>query len=792
MRGTRALAALFAASLAITSCSSEEKKVTKASTEKDSTAKQNGSGETVPAKTKDAEFTAGGSINQIWVTDAPEGQELTLADADNKEVATGKADDLGSLIFRDLEPGDGYTVRAIDGANVAGTGNVSVLAPGENPDPSLYDQEMLPGLNYVKMRDGIEIAATVRLPAGKTVADGPFPTIIEYSGYQIAAPGDLLAAATDAVLSGKGLAGLEDPLLPATSTAVGSLIAPLLGYASVSVQMRGSGCSGGAFDLFDYATTYDGYDIVETVASQSWVKGNKVGLGGISFSGISQLMVAGTQPPHLAAISPLSVTDDIYTGTGYPGGMFNNGFALTWLKERQENAKPAPEEGAQKYATELIKQGDTKCEDNQKLRRQTLNINDLIEKNPFKDAALTDHRSTFFWADKIEVPVFLVGSSQDEQTGGHWPELIDELDENPNVWVTIQNGTHVDALGPNTISRWVEFLDLFVADRIPVLPGLVTTLGGELYKAVANGSSSKAIPPTRFDSFTDVEAARAEFKKDPRIRVIFDNGGGAAGPGALEGVWETGFDSYPVKDAVATSYYLGADGKLAAEAPSEAGEVSYVGDPAARSVTTLPGNGEADAWAALPPYQWDPVAEGKGLGFTTDALAADTMVIGSGSLDLSIKSTAKVSDLQVTVSDVRPDGQEMYVQSGWLRTSHSALSEESTETNPIHTDLEKDATELSSTEATPVRVQIFPMAYTFRTGHKIRITITAPGGDRPRWKFDTVEKGETENTITLGGDDASKLVLPVIEGATAGAPMPACPSNRGQACRAYAPASNGG
>jgi len=35
---------------------------------------------------------------------------------------------------------------------------------------------------------------TVRLPAGKTLADGPFPTLVEYSGYQTAAPHDLLAS----------------------------------------------------------------------------------------------------------------------------------------------------------------------------------------------------------------------------------------------------------------------------------------------------------------------------------------------------------------------------------------------------------------------------------------------------------------------------------------------------------------------------------------------------------------------------------------------------------------------
>ncbi len=68
------------------------------------------------------------------------------------------------------------------------------------PRPALYSGKHLhAGLNYVKMRDGISIAATVRLPPGKTLADGPFPTVIEYSGYATAAPHSLLDA-----LAGQG------------------------------------------------------------------------------------------------------------------------------------------------------------------------------------------------------------------------------------------------------------------------------------------------------------------------------------------------------------------------------------------------------------------------------------------------------------------------------------------------------------------------------------------------------------------------------------------------------------
>ena len=103
--------------------------------------------------------------------------------------------------------------------------------------------------------------------------------------------------------------------------------------------------------------------------------------------------------------------------------------------------------------------------------------------------------------------------------------------------------------------------------------------------------------------------------------------------------------------------------------------------------------------------------------------------------------------------------------------------------------LEADGKDMPAGAFETVRVQIYPVAYAFRADHRIRLTIQAPGGDRAIWSFDTIEDGSIQNTIQLG---ASKLVLPVVPGAKAGAPLPACPSNRGQPCRTLVAASNGG
>ena len=736
-----------------------------------------------------AAMTVHGSVTGAYVLGAKRGDRVAVVRG-ARTVRTGRADRFGSKVFVDLRPGAGYRVVQRRGARVVTTRRLRVLRGSDHPAAAFYrGQRLAAGLNYVRMRDGVELAMTVRLPAGKTLADGPFPTLIEYSGYQVAAPHDLL---TSVVASLTGGPGASDPLAPATGTAVGSLVAPLLGFAVVSVQMRGSGCSGGAFDLFGLATTYDGYDAVETVAAQPWVKGGKVGLAGISFSGITQLFVAGTRPPHLAAIAPMSVNDDLYTATGFPGGIRNSGFAASWIAERQRDAQPAPA-GGQPYAKVLVSQGDAHCKANQRLRLQTRDLTRLELQHPYRDPFLYDQRSPGAWVGRITVPTFLVGQFQDEQTGGHFPESLGALKGNPRVWLSLQNGVHADSLGPTTITRWAEFLKLYVADEIPVIPPTVLSLSSALYSYLADAGAAP-VQQSRFAGTTDVAAARAAFERDPRVRLLMDNGAGPQGPGSIGATWEIDAKGWPVPGLRPTTWWLGAKGALTPSRAAPASTAAYVADPAARPRQTLPGNGDADAWKAQPPYDWKPVAAGKGLGFTTAPLAQDLVIAGPSSLDLRLRSSARDTDLQVTLSEVRPDGQETYVQNGWLRASHRHLdARRSTALDPVPTHLRRDAAPMPRGRAALVRVPIFPVAHAFRAGSRVRVTVQAVGGDRPRWSFATVDRGRTRNTVTLGGARASRLVLPVLAGATAqGTPLPPPTALRGEPTRAYVPASNGG
>ncbi|WOC12082.1 CocE/NonD family hydrolase [Gordonia sp. MP11Mi] len=709
----------------------------------------------------------GGGVEQAYITDTRPGTALTLVAADGSTVGSGVSDRLGSLLVRHLSPGS-YTWK---GAGIAPRSVQVTAVDSPPPNSSLYHQKMHEGLNYIRMRDGVTLAATVRLPYGKKLSDGPFPTVVEYSGYQNAAPNDLVAGAIGDKV------GVSDPQAPASSVIVGATLAPqMLGFATVSLQMRGSGCSGGDFGLFDHVTALDGYDAIETIGRQKWAKNNKVGMVGISFSGITQMYTAGTRPPHLAAIAPMSTTGDLYS-TGRPGGIFNKGFAKSWLQERVDDAKPGPS-GGQPWVKGRIDGGDKVCAANQKLRLQTQDPFALIDQNPLASAPVYQERSIPEWASKIDVPVFLSGAAQDEQTGPAWVDVLGALTHNPKVWANIINGRHFDSLGPQILSRWAEFLQIFVADEVPRTPPAMAPLGLAVYPAATN-APGQPIPPVRFADSPNLKTAKSRFiAGTPRVRALYGNGAGSAGAGGLSSPWQKSFRSWP-GEAGAERLYLGGNGKLSATAGS--GEISFRPNPVNRPLNTLADASvdTAAAWGTSPNYDWKQAPGQSGLGFISAPLTSDQLMLGDGSVTLNVKSSAPATDLQVTLTEVSASGHETAIGTGVLRSSHRGDG-----TKPDYT---------TSRPMTPglhqMTIPIHPVMHSFAKGSRIRILISAPGGDLAAWQFDTPRTGgRVVDTIDLS---RSFIKLPVVS--HSGMPVrPQCGSLRGQQCRVYHRAFNGG
>lgn len=728
---------------------------------------------------------AWGSVDAAYLT-GPAGSTVNIANSKGVEVAHGTIDAQNALVIYNLAPGSGYHAVVTLNGQTSTTPAFSVLGTTA-PAASLYKGVTLkPGLNYLPMRDGITLAGALRLPAGKTINQGPFPTLIEFSGYATAAPHSLLDA--ELGLNGENT---NDPLVPSTATAVGALIGPANGFAVLSLQMRGTACSGGAFDLFGPTLATDGYDAIQELAQQSFVLNHKVALVGISYSGISQFAVAGLNPPGLAAMAPMSPTDDLYS-TGAPGGIRNSGFAAGWINDRVHDAQAAP--NGQAWANAEIAAGDTTCAANQQFHAQAQDVQSILNADPSRNPALYDVRSPALWATHITVPVYLTGALNDEQTGPQWPALITALAKDKSVFATMQNGTHVDSFSPTILGRWLEFLDLYVAKRVPTTPG---ALGQIIMSGVQPTSGGPAVT-VRFTTDKTYAAALADFVKNtPRVRVLFDNGNSSAGAGVLNPAYEMALTSWPPNDpklAQPMAYNLGPSGALT-QGPAPSGSASFQPDPSLRPATSAGSN--FNAWAAQPTYNWTPVTGSSGLGFLSTALVQPMTIVGPVALDLRLASTATDTDLQVTLSDVRPDGTEMYLSTGWLRASDRKLNTTaSTSLHPVPLFTATAVQPLTPGTFVNLAVALNPVAYTLRVGDKLRVTIAAPGGDRPSWAFDTYQThGTVTDTVQFGPSGVSTLWVDAINSKDAPTPTdqrPACGTNRGMPCRTYVALNNGG
>lgn len=734
----------------------------------------------VDAPVATATFVANGSVNQVSVVDAEPGVELRLVGSDGETAATGTTDEAGSFVFRQVDAGVGYTVV---GASDEVSDPVDVLdAADSTPPQSFYtSQQLEDGFQYITTRDGTKLSTAVYLPPG----DGPFPTVVEYSGYNPSNP-------TQDLLDEVGNLGLDAETICTTITIIcnkpaqpSSLIAAAMGYAVVAVNIRGTGCSGGSYDFFEPLQLLDGYDIIETVAAQPWVRNGKVGMVGLSYPGISQLFVASTQPPHLAAITPLSVYDDTARGVLAPGGIYNKGFALSWAEAVLDEAKPL----GQGWEQKVIDGGDTTCADNQKLRLQNVDAVAKAQSAEYYEPDLADPVNPALFADKINVPVFMTGAWQDEQTGPRFVNLWDALTNAPVRKLYGFNGAHADGLSPETLVEWKAFLDFYVAGERTPLPTFLTQFGPQLVGDTFG--ATLAFPPERLLD-GEFDALKAEYEAEPEVHILWDRGADPTNPGAPESTGSSTFASWPPAGLEAERWFLQPNGSMASSEPTTSSSASrWTADPALADKVTLPGDKEGQAFDVAPEFEWDQEPAGGAAVFVSQPLAADTVVLGGGSADLWIRSSEAQADLGVTLSEVRPDGKETYLQSGYLRASMRKPGPDATELDPDHTGTEEDAAPLTPGEWTEARVEILPVGHVLRRGSRIRISIHTPGGDKPRWSW--IVDRDARPTIDIGHDAAhpSSVVLPVVAGATGyQRTLPACPSLRGQPCRTYTPYRN--
>ena len=736
-------------------------------------------------------LVAVGSAKQVYVTGLPAGARAALVNGSGHQVDAKPADSLGGLVFYDVAPGTGYRVRPLAGGSASAP--VTVYSEASAPwDPAVYNQSIPDhGYGYLTTRDGTQLAINVwppTTPAGQgtpgfTLPSGlpdyapPYPTLIEYAGY-----------------------GYANPAGPESGIAV---LANLMGFAVVDVNMRGTGCSGGAFNFFEPLQSLDGYDVIETIARQPWVRDHKVGMEGISYGGISQLFTAATHPPSLEAISPLSVIDASAT-TLYPGGIRNDGFAVAWAKERQEHAKPAGPHSGQAWAYKRIQGGDQTCLGNQVLHGEAHDLLAQVRENSHYRPSFADPLDPVTFVHKINVPVFMACQWEDEQTGGHCPTLAEHMTGTSKKWFTFTNGAHIDSLDPETYNRWYDFLQLYVGHQAPALNAAVTAAAAPVIYQGAMGVPQNDIvtmPLDPIQAMPTYGSALAAFEKLPSVRVLFDNGAGKSPFGQLTAGnpypgFQQSFSQFPVPGTTARQWYLGSQGTLNDNTGSE-GADEYTSNAKALPPNDFGANtgggglwGNASQWD----WKWQQNPAGTAVSYVTAPLTSNTVVVGAGAVHLWVRSSTPDVDLLATISEVSADGHETFVQNGWQRASERKLAtgadnifkQASTLLEPVPSMLASDVQVMPKNRFVPVVIPLYYEGHAYRAGTRIRVTIAAPNGTQPIWSFNGTEpQGTAKVAIAFSRKMPSSLFLPVVPGVSVSTSQPPCPSLRNEPCRPY-------
>jgi putative CocE/NonD family hydrolase len=148
---------------------------------------------------------------------------------------------------------------------------------------------------WIPMQDGVRLHTRIWAPS-TAGPDAPVPVLLEYLPYR-----------------------LDDWTAPRDSERHPWYAAH--GYASVRVDIRGTGSSDGFFDdEYSEQELRDGEAVIAWLAAQEWSTG-AVGMFGISWGGFNALQLAARAPAALKAIVTVCSTDDRYDNdVHYIGG----------------------------------------------------------------------------------------------------------------------------------------------------------------------------------------------------------------------------------------------------------------------------------------------------------------------------------------------------------------------------------------------------------------------------------------------------------------------------------------
>lgn len=558
-------------------------------------------------------------------------------------------------------------------------------------------------LQYITMRDGVRLATYVTLPADANgdAAAGPFPVVLVQTPYNGVVGGYV-----------DGLGG-ADPYIVQH------------GYATVVVDVRGTGQSEGQWEAFGATEQADYAEVVAWAATQTFSDG-RIGLYGVSYLGISAVLTAAQRHPAVKAAFPIVPIGDGYRDIVFTGGQVNPTFIPLWLGlisvlgVTNPTAITDPAIGLPVVIDHLS---------NAVTGFQVPLVLQAFAGDPDTayDGAFWGARSPLEVIDQVRVPTFVVGGLRDLFQRSE-AMSYERLKKNVPAKLLMGPWTHLAA----------AFGEGLPADGVPVLNQIQLRWFDQYVKGLDVGA----------DTLPNVTQ------------------------------WVYGHEHYvtatdwPNPQAVARRLYLHGDRSLSATpaAADEAGnsvlQVPIEGLCSASSVQWTAG---ALGYVPLPCFENSNASESLAVKYETPVLDEDLYLNGPIQADVWMSTTALDAGLSVRVDDVDENGVARSlsngIQTASLRAVDAAKSRwlDGQMIQPWHPYTQASVQPLTPGTAVLVPVEVFATSARIPRGHRLRVAIGAsdlPQGVPPLPTLVNSLAG----LLSIHSDAArpSSVVLPVV------------------------------
>jgi putative CocE/NonD family hydrolase len=545
----------------------------------------------------------------------------------------------------------------------------------------------------VQMRDGVILRADIYRPGG----EGKFPVIVTRTPYS------------------KG------------SEAGNGVKAAANGIVFIAEDCRGRYASGG--EWYPYRVEgNDGFDTVEWAARLPYSSG-RVAVSGGSYAGVTALLAAASQPPHLVAAAILESGADYYNGWSYIGGVLQQNFIETWASVLSFNSIPPGDGGFGPLGHGWVYNMDLPISQYPIAKGATPK-----ETGFFKDF-LAHPSDDAYWhslsADpsKINVPVFMIAGWYDQFS----------LDAITTFNAIRARGASESARRESRliVGPWTHGGFTPMQGTTDFGPGSTKDVATEMLSWLRSQLGKSGDPQPANSSigyFTMGANVWNESKLWPpesvhALTLRLDSGGNAntlSGDGAL----------------------------LFPGSALHASSDTYKYDPMDPVPTT--GGGLCCSVVAPGAFSQLAVEERKDvLVYTTPALGRDLEVTGNVSLHLFVRSTGTDTDFTGKLVDVADDGSTHNVCDGIQRMRFSRSLSQPNLSKPG--------------EIVEITVNLGPTSNTFLTGHRVRLEVSSSNFPKFARNLDTGDDGydstrsvSAMNTIVHDRNHPSALIVDTV------------------------------